>query len=809
MRWDEIVQDFRYAVRNVAEHKVFSLTVLLTLASGIGATTAMFSVVNGVALRPLPFKQPDRLVQLYGTPALRGEAVDHLEEFRAQSRSFEALAGYAVSARYLRGPGGAERVMTVTAERGLFAMLGVKPIVGRTFQSDDLPNVLVVSEGFWQQRLESPPMGTGVTVDDEPFVIIGVMPDSFQFPYGAASTLAGVAPQQRTDLWAPLDPPVDPVLRARGRFNYVTGRLKTNISSSAAESELAVIAARLQAENPDPYGPRGLRLAPLHDVVVAPAVRRLLFLLFGAVGIVMSLAGANTMSMWLVRMTLRGREVAVRAAIGATPLRLMRQFLSENLVIAFAGGFAGLALASLGTRWLLNKAAAQIPRAYEVGMDWRVLLFLFAACTIAAGAAGIIPALMAVRKEPRSVLQQSSGHSTIGMSQRRLRDALVIAEIALAFVLIVGAALLIRELVRLRNIDVGMVTKNVVTFHVGHRMTSRGRERPLDSDVRQFDEIAGRASRLPEVRGAGFTQVLPLQNWGWTATSNDLRSSGEVPRTPAFSTELRFVSPGYFQALGIPIKKGRGFTAQDERNAPGVIIINETLARQYFGNEDPIGRDTVRGLIVGVSGNVRQVNVDRPAMPEIYYPIAQNWSQLSELGMALVVSTRGRPQESIEAVRSIVRDVNPNLAVFNIKTMDRVLADSMADFTLYLSLMTSFAVLGLVLALTGTYGVMSHVTTSRMREFAIRVAMGAGSGQVMRLALSHGIRLTAIGLALGLFAVLGLTPLLQDLPVRVRPPDGTTTIAVIAFMAMTAVAACLLPARRAALADPMTVLKDE
>jgi predicted permease len=358
-----------------------------------------------------------------------------------------------------------------------------------------------------------------------------------------------------------------------------------------------------------------------------------------------------------------------------------------------------------------------------------------------------------------------------------------------------------------------MVTANVVTFHIGHRPGWWGLERrgaPAAEDVRPFYEIADRVARLRGVRAAGFIQILPLQNWGWRANSSDftVRGRAATPST-AYAVELRYVTPGYFHALGIPILKGRGFTEQDDRDAPPVILINDALARRHFGGEDPIGLDTTRGTIVGVVGDVRQVSLDQQASPEIYYPVAQNYSQVLELGMSLVVRTQGRPEPLIDPIRSVIRDVDPNQAVFDVKTLDDVIADSLSGFTLYLSLLGSFAALALLLASTGTYGVISYVATSRMREFAVRVALGADRTRVTGLVLRQAVRLTAIGLGVGLFGALLSAPLLQDPPVSVRPPDFITVAAVIVLIGITAVAACLVPARRAANVDPMSVLRTD
>lgn len=379
----------------------------------------------------------------------------------------------------------------------------------------------------------------------------------------------------------------------------------------------------------------------------------------------------------------------------------------------------------------------------------------------------------------------------------------------MALVLAVGAAVLIRELVRLRNTASGMETRNAVTFHLGHRMIARGREAPYPEDIRQFYEIEDRAARLPGVRAAGFTQLLPLQNWGWTSSTHDFRVRGEAPQPVEFPIQLRFVTPGYFRAQGVQIVKGRAFTAADTRDAPMVIVINETLARRYFGDRNPVGAETTRGIIAGVARDVRQVHLDRPAEPEVYYAVAQNWSQVSDLGMTLVVSTYDRPESLIDPVRSIVRDVNPNLAIFNIKTMEHVVAESLSDFTLYLSLIACFAVLALVLAASGAYGVISCVAMSRMREFAIRMALGADKTRVMRLVVARGAALAAAGVAVGTLGAFFTSPLLRTLPVSVRPPDLLTTVPIALALGMIAIAASVVPARRASKVEPMAVLRGE
>jgi putative ABC transport system permease protein len=803
-RWlDDLTQDVRYALRTLLlSDRTFAVTAVSMLAIGIGVTTAVFSVVSGLLLRPLPFAQPDRLVQMHGTTTLRGPswpAVMNLDTYRRESTSFEALAGYEVGARYLRDAAGTERVMAVRTEGSFFSVLGVPARLGRTYEAADGPNLVVIGETFWRRRLGGAAdiVGRALVLDGKPFTVAGIMPAWFQFPYRAGSLLPGVTEHTRTDLWMPFDQPLQP----RSRIGSVTGRLKTGVSLAAAQNELNVIGRGLEAQYPDTNRGKGVAIEPLAREVVPAEIRRLLMLLFGAVLIVLALACANVANLSLARMTLRQREVAVRAALGASPLRLVRQFLTESLLVALAGGITGLLLAW----WILKRsivaAAPYLPRAHEVGLDWRVFAFMLGLCAAVGAAVGTVPAVIAARRDPRATLQEAGSHGTIGPAQRRLRNGLVVAEVALAFVLGVGASVLLRELVRLRGTDAGIVQANVITFHVGQT-------RSPDTPRRLYD-IADRVASLPGVQAAGFAQLLPLQSWGWTSNSSDFRVRGRPARPEEFQIELRFVTPGYFDALGIPIRRGRGFTRFDTPATPGVIVINEALARRAFPGEDPIGLVTTRGTIVGTIADVRQVHLDRPAVPEVYTAIAQNWSQVSELGMTLVVKTRERPEALVDPIRSAIRDVYPDQAIFDIKTMESVVAESLSGFTLSLSILSSFAMLAIVLALSGTYGVISYLASSRTREFAIRVALGAGRARVIRVVLGQGLSLTVLGLAVGAAAALAAAPLVRAAPITVRPPDLVTLVPVACVIALVAATAALVPARRASRVDPMAVLRSD
>lgn len=798
--------DIRYALRSLAKSPGFAATAVLTLALATGATTAIFSILDSVLLRPLPFADPDRLVQVYGRVWSddRGATVDpmtapvgsaELEAYATQSTAFDAFAGYALTTRHLQGGTGVERLTAVSADFTFFDLLGVGAIAGRTFGPGDPPDVAVISANLWQRQFGRDPTlpGMTITLDGRAFTLLGVMPASFQFPYSAASGMPGALPESRTDVWVPIAP-----LRAgpggalrQGRVS-VTARLKPGVRIDAAEAELRVIARRVEQQD---GGSRrvGVRLAPLARDVVG-AVRRSLWMLFAAVGLVLAAACANVANLLLARATRRAREVSIRAALGAGRVRLMRLFLAESLVLSLAGGALGLVVAQWGADVLVALGSAMIPRAHEIALDWRTFAFLLLACAVTAVVAGLAPAAIAARADIPSVTKEAGGHATAGPGSGRIRDSLVIVEMSLAFVLALGAAIVVREAIRLQNVETGMVTDNVLTAHLTPR-----------APARDYYAIEERVSQLPGVQSAGFTQLVPLQNWGWEAT---VEIRGRAARAgEQMVTELRYVTPGYFRTLGIPIRRGRAFDRRDHADAPRVIVINESFARRYFPGEDPIGRETNRGTIVGVVGNVRHVRLDRDSDPALYYPAAQNVTMASDIGMSLLVRTTGSAEATTDTVRAAVRDVNPNLAVFNVKTMDQVLADSLWELRLYRWLIGLFAALALAIAAIGLYGVISYTAAARRREFAIRLALGSRQSGVARLVLERGLRLAAIGLAFGAFGALLLSRSFRELPLS--RPDSAAFVAIAALLFVVAALACAIPALRVARLNPATALRQD
>jgi putative ABC transport system permease protein len=817
---DELAQDVRFGARLFRKHPAFTATAIVTLALATGATTAIFSVVNGVLLRPLPLRDPDRLVQIYGRtwndipgvttadPIAGPVGFAELEAYATEAPSFDGFSGYSLTTRHLYGPGEPQRLTGVQADARFFTVLGAEPIAGRTFRPGDPPDVAVISAALWRTAFNADPSipGRTVTLDGRPATILGVMPDAFQFPYGAGSMLTGALAEGRTDVWVPA--PAQPPSRGRGRVSVIA-RLEPGVPIDAATAELRVIATRVQARMPNVT--LGVRAVALSDVVLGP-VRRSLWLLFASVGLVLAAACANVANLLLARTATRMREVMTRAALGAGPIRLLRQFLAESLLLSMAAGAAGALVARWGLNLLVAAGSAKIPRAHEIALEWRAFAFLLVACLATAVLFGLAPALIAARVNAHAVTK-TAGHSTLGRGFGRLRDSLVVVEVALAFVLACGAAAVVAEVVRLRQVPTGMITERVRSLHLTPR-----------APARDYYAIEDRVAHLPGVAAAGFTQLVPLQNWGWEA---DFTIRGR-PREGRPIAGLRYVTPGYFRALGIPVLRGRPFTDQDTPDSLRVVIVNDALARKYFHGEDPVGRELDRGTIVGVIGDVRQAGLDRPVDPEIYYPAAQNVTMASDIGMSLVVRTTGgggesswrltdvfaptgsatRPDPLVDLIRAEVRDVNPSLAIFNVRDMEQVVADSLWELRLYRWLIGLFASLALVLSAIGLSGVISYAVTSRTREFAVRLALGSERSALARLVLRQGAQLAGAGLAAGAVTLCALVSAAGGLPEAIRPqPSHMVVTAALVFVI--AALACALPAMRVAAVDPATALRHE
>jgi putative ABC transport system permease protein len=805
MLWlDQLLQDLRFSGRTLLKSRALSATIVLVLGATTGVTTAIFSVVNGVLLRPLPFAEPERLVQINEIHLTGGAGsvfVLDLEEFRRQNTTFERMSGYGLTTRHLVGGAGLERLTTVTADGEFFPLLGVRPIAGRTFGAADPTEVAVISSALWERRFDrdAAVLGRTIEVDGEAFdqvqqrtvvvrrayTVIGVMPDAFQFPYGAASLYQGAVSESPIDMWIPAE------ARPGGRVAQVTGRLKPGATAAAATADLTAIEARLDVVTGDRFRPTGVQVAALSDAVLGP-VRDSLWLLLVAALLVLTAACANVANLLLSRLTTRSSEVVTRAALGAGPLRLVRQYLAESLLLSVAGALLGVVIARWSTTVLVAFASSRIPRSPEVSLDWTVFAFLAFVCLAVALMCGLAPSVLAARTNVRSATRSDAGQETAGTRSARIRDALIVVEVALAFVLACGAAAVVSELRRLQAVDSGMLTDNVLTLHLTPQMP-----------FAMYNRLEERVSQVPGVEAAGLIHMVPLQNWGGIGT---FQVRGRPPQE--FSTlptaELRSVTPGYFATLGIPIRAGRNLNERDGVLVPRPILINDALARAQFPGESPIGREMDRGIIVGVVGDVRHAGLDRPAVPAIYFP--HNAGIAADIGMSLLVRTEGPPQGIIGGIRSAIREVNPNLAVFDVKTMEQVVDESLWELNLYRSLIGLFALLTVGLSAIGLYGVVSHGVTARLREFGVRIALGSSPNQLARLVMVQGVRLAVTGILIGLGLGIAALQLMRERIGGEGTNPGVVAGAAGAIVVL-ALLACAIPARRVAVVDPALALR--
>ncbi|MBN9661504.1 MAG: ABC transporter permease [Acidobacteria bacterium] len=776
---ESILQDVRFALRSWTHSPGFATAAVITLAMGIGANTAMFSVVSGVLLQPLPFGDSAGLVQIYErvAPNRSGRGFDggpvfgDLQAWRSHSQLLKGAITYTISGRSLLSVNGPEQVGTVATERGLFQLLEVKALLGRTLAASDSPRAAVVSYELWRNRLGSDPAAVGHTLvlDGESFTIIGVMPRNFRFPYVSTASDSPIG------VWIPWDPP--PHLRANlnARVDAAVARLQPGASVQAVREELAAIVA-----SHTPH--REVRVERLKDVISGP-VRNSLLVLSGAVGLVLLVACVNVANLLLAPTASREREIAIRTSLGASRVRLLRQLLTESLLLAAAGGALGLVLSVWGRRILVQAAGAHLPRAGEIGLDWNVFAFLLAVCLAAAICFGLAPALTASRGGTASLQRRGVGWA--------LRDALVVVQVSLAFLLLSGAGLLLKTFLHLQETDAGFRPQHVLTAHV------------VVADARQAIALEQKAAQIPGVLSAGMISLLPLQNSDW---SGGIVITGQPG---VLECELRYVTPGYFSAMGIPLRCGQTFHPSDGPNAQRVIVVNETLARTYFPNGNAIGRQTDRGTILGIVGDVRQVDLRTAPKPEVYYTLAQNFAQMRRHGSTLIVRTSGPAEGLVTALREAVRTVSPDQAVFRVATMEEVVDESLASPRLYAWLTGLFAAMGTLLAMAGLYGVIAYLVELRRREFGIRMALGADRRRILRQVLSRGSGLVAAGIVCGIAGSLALTQLMSAMLYGVTATDPWTFGSMGMLLMSVGLAACFVPARRAASVNPAVALRSE
>lgn len=805
---DDIWRDLRFGLRSLLRSPGFAAVAILCLALGIGANAALFSVLNAVLLRPLPFAQPDRLVRIFekqGGMSQGSVSVPNFRDWAEQSTSFEQLAAYQIGNRNLQqGTGEPERIQTVEATPNLFSLLGARPLRGRVFKpgmdESGKAKIAVVSEELWRTRLGGVPSLVGGTIrlDGVPYTVIGIMPASFYFPAGGSST----------GIWTLFEPSPEAASARGDHFLAVIGRLKPGTTLEQATTQLVTVAARIEKEHPAEQTGRSVLLQPLRETVVGQ-VRPALLILFGAVGLVLLIACANVANLLLARTAVRQHEVAIRLALGASRSRVVRQLLLESLVLSFTGAVLGLLLAQWGLAALTPLAEGALPIFKGFPLDGRVFSFLLAISVLSALAFGAVPAFQASHEKVRDSLSESAGEKTTGGGHQKLfRSALVILEIAVSLVLLVGAGLLLRGFLALSSTPPGLVAENVLTAHLPVPAAQLE-----GSTVRVFRPALEKIRAIPGVRSAAVISMLPIQNaWNNGEFAIEGRPAPQPGQEPL--AELRAASPGFFQSLGIPILRGRDFTESDGESGPLVTIINEALARKYFPGEDPIGRRLRRKeegvlTIVGVVGNVRQAGLGYAPLMEIYFPYAAA-SAMGRLGDAVLVVRTAVPPESVTGeVRAAVTSVSPALPLYNVLTMEQVIDRSLASRRLNLWLLAVFAGIALVLSAAGLYGVISYLVAQRTRELGVRIALGAQRRDVIGLVMRQGASLTGLGILLGLLGAFVFTRVLGSLLYGVSAHDPLTFAAFAAMLAAVALLATWLPARRASRVDPILAIRAE
>ncbi|MFY9611384.1 MAG: ABC transporter permease [Blastocatellia bacterium] len=810
----DLRQDLRYGLRMLRKNPGFTLVAVLTLALGIGANTAIFSVVSGVLLRPMPYADPGRLVQFWETNPLKGwtqatVAPANLFDWQEQNQSFEDIAAYmgsdtkaaGMSNLFLTGEGEPERVRGLYVTGNLFSVLGVSAARGRTFTPEETwagnHRVVVLCHELWQRRFGGDPaiVDQTISINGANRTIIGVMPDGFYFP------------AKDVELWVPMGWEQAQIAQLRRpHFLRAIGRLKPGVSIEQARSEMSSIAGVLEAKYPDTNTQMGVGLGPLQEWIVGDS-RPALLVFLAAVGLVLLIACANVSSLLLARAESRRKEIAIRVALGAGRGRIIRQLLSESLLLALLGGMVGVVLAVWARKVLLALGARHIPRIHEISLDGTALGFTLGITLLAAVLAGLLPAWQASRHELTGALKD--GQKGAGGSQRSgLRSLLVVSEIALSFMLVIGAGLLIKSFIRLVRVDPGIDPSNVLTM----RLDLPGSRYPEDrQQAAFFEEVERRIKVLPGVESVGATSCLPLEGYRWTGDA-----TVEGRHAEDYLRELRHkaITPGYFRTLKIPLLAGREYDDRDIATSPKVAVVNEAFAKWAFPNQDPIGRrvkftkptiDAPWYEIIGVVRGEKQDGLDKDIKPEVY----DVQSQDAQSRMVMVVRTNGDPMNLAGAVREEIRAVDRDLPPYDIKPMTEVLRASFAKQRFTVMLLGVFAALALGLAAIGIYGVISYSVTQRTYEIGLRRALGAEARDVLKLVGGQLVGLAVTGISLGLAASIALTRLIASLLFDVSATDPTTFVVVALLLGAVALLAAGIPARRAVKVDPMVALRYE
>ena len=803
------IRDLRYGLRTFLKRPGFVVIAVATLALGIGASTVIFTVVDAALIRGLPYKEPNRLVHLWEKTSKqefskREFSYPDYQDYQ-QNNVFEGIAGYTGGNALLSGSGETESIPAPRATANFFSVLGVDALVGRTFQQGEdvpgTPKVTVLTYGFWQRKFGGNPgaIGQTLTINGEPHTIVGVLPASFQFALRAA------------DVWLPYQPTQNQLTRRYMHGTNAIGRLKPGVTPEQAQAELNIIASRIEQQHNDSHAGTTARIVPLQEEVVG-TVRPILFVLLAAVAFVLLIACANVASLLLTRALSRQKEVGIRAALGASRGRLVRQLLTESLLLSLAGGAAGVLIAYWGVPALVatlpqNQLNA-LPFLKSLNIDLSILGFSLGLSLLTGLVFGLAPALQSSRLDLNEVLKEGGRQSSAGTGQR-LRSALVVGEIAMAVVLLVGAGLMMKSLLRLLQTNIGFNTENLLTMTV---VLPPAKYTDNNQRVSFNTQLQERVQSLPGVSGAGTVDILPVNAGNTTRFVID----GDPLPPPGKETEanIRVVNGSYFQTIGVPLLAGRMFDARDNAQAPGVVIIGKTIADRMFAGRDPVGMrlrypsvqvDPI--TIVGVVGDVKITGLDEAVKPVLYYPYGQN----PGLGANVVVRTNADPTSLAASGRNEVRNLESEAAILNVNTMDGMISQTQASFIRRFPalLISIFAGVALLLASIGIYGVVSYSVSQQIHYIGIRMALGAGPADILKMVLKQGLVLAVAGLAIGVVAALGLMRLLTSLLFEVKTTDVTVFGIVTGTLFVVALLACYLPARRATKVDPLVALRYE
>jgi putative ABC transport system permease protein len=812
MQMESLLQDLRFGARMLVKNPGFSLIAVLTLALGIGANTALFSIVNTVLLRPLPFRQPDRLAYVWTTVPSSdafGASYADFRDWREQSQMFEGMAAASIAVHNLTGGDESEQVQRWRASANMFQVLGVNPILGRSFLPEEEQwgrhRVLILGYGLWKRRFgaDAQILGRQIQLDGAPFTVVGVMPSNLRLP------------GPPVDVWIPLAfPPGDstPTPSNRGfRFLRVVGRLKPGVTVEQADQQIKAVARGIAEKD---LGNRqvGARVVGMADWNTR-LVRKALLVLMGAVGFVLFIACINVANLLLARATEREKEIAIRTTMGASRGRLLRQLLTESGLLALLGGGAGLSLAYWGLKAVITFGPTEdVPRLDQIRLDSQALGFTLGVSLLTSLVFGLVPALRASKPNLQEAIKESSRGSSVGRRSRRLFQGLVVTEIALALTLLVGAGLLVKSFSRLQAVNLGFDPNDVLAMRLRLNPTKyQGQE------ARFYRQLLDRVEKLPEVKSAGaaFPQAFPLRAgdsvWG-------LEIEGRPSAVDAADGNVgwRQVTPNFFRVLGIPLIRGRLFTEQDRPESPLVGIINQTMARRFFADEDPIGKRIRLGgasepmmTIIGVVGDTRLGGMDMPSEGLVVYAShEQGWRGASG-EMWLLARAMADPLRLAGAVKEQVKLMDKEAPIAEVTTMEGILGSSVADKRFNMFLLGVLALMALLLAVVGIYGVMAHSVNQRAHEIGIRLALGAQTGDVLRLVLRQSLTLTLIGVSVGLAGAWGLTRVMSNLLFEVSATDLVTFIGVALMLAVAAILACYFPARRATKVDPLVALRSE